>query len=304
MNGLNPTLLVRSLLPDLTHLCYLDPKFKRTTRNAIEWGAKMGRYSTFSKAVKAGIFALIVTQGSVAADFSFAGKLMDDEAIQFFQFQLNTQKSVVLQTLSFAGGVNQAGNVIANDGFAPILSLFDGSGSLVAADSGGVAPGGCGARNIDAQTGFCWDAYLNPNLNAGHYLLALTETDNSANGPFLTNGFHEQGNGNFTGPIYLGQPGSFILPTGEARTGNWAVDILGVNSASTVTTPEPAGALLIGTGLAGLALTRRRRAPLAFSGRSYRSRARSHRAIVSLRDHPPGALYVLPRSRHIPDCQA
>jgi len=74
-----------------------------------------------------------------------------------------------MQTWSFAGGTDAAGEAIASGGFEPVLSLFDTSPSanLLGVDQGGVAPSGCRPRNLDPATGFCLDAYLQEDLPAG-----------------------------------------------------------------------------------------------------------------------------------------
>lgn len=165
---------------------------------------------------------------------STTGAFVQDDDQQTFAFTLAGPATVTMRTWSFAGGTNANGQSISAGGFAPVLSLFDGSGLLLGFDTGGVAPSGCGSRNIDPATGFCLDAYLNESLATGSYTLVLTELDNTPNGPTLADGFLEQGNGNFTG-------GPFLLNAGPGfqRTGDWAVDI---TSASLTPVPEPSAA--------------------------------------------------------------
>jgi len=165
---------------------------------------------------------------------STTGTFAVDDAEQSFNFTLASAATVTMRTWSFGGGTNANGSVITTGGFAPVLSLFNASGSqpLLAFDTGGTAPLACGPRNIDPVTGFCLDAYLNDFLSAGSYILVLTQFDNTPNGPNLSDGFFEQGNGNFTGgPFFLN------AGTGFQRTGDWAVDI--------TTAPEPSTAALL-----------------------------------------------------------
>ncbi|HZT30485.1 MAG TPA: DVUA0089 family protein [Bryobacteraceae bacterium] len=189
--------------------------------------------------------------------FSYTGLFTQDDNIQLFSFAIGATAAVTIQTWSFAGGTNAASTVIPAGGFAPVLSLFDGTGNVLATDKNDNS-GTCGPRNVDPASGFCWDAYLNPTLSAGKYTVALTEDDNVPIGPTFGDGFSEQGNGNFTGPLFLGPVGdgkSFILADGEQRTPGWAVDIVGVDTASQI--PEPAPAWLCAAGLVvALALRR------------------------------------------------
>ena len=129
-----------------------------------------------------------------------------------------------------------------------MLSLFDSGGNLLAFDDGGVAPAGCGPRQVDAATGFCLDAYISGLFSAGSYTAVLTEWDNTPNGPTFDDGFSEQGNGNFTG-------GPFLLNAGPGyqRTGNWALDLPGAPAV----VPEPSyGALLMLLGGVVIAVSR------------------------------------------------
>src|SRR5215831_7915985 len=177
--------------------------------------------------------AIVSTTGSFTAD--------DDQV--FFNFSLLAPTTVTMQTWSFAGGTNATGQVIAPGGFFPVLSLFDATGSqpLLASDTGGTAPSNCGVRNIDPVTGFCLDSYLSLSLAAGSYSLYLTQFDNLPIGPDLSNGFLQQGNGNFTGgPFFLN------AGTGFQRTGNWAVDI---TTAAAPAVPEPSTAAVTIFGL-------------------------------------------------------
>ena len=188
-----------------------------------------------------GIGLLCQSNVASAAAFSFQGSFTTDDNLQLFNFSIASPGTVTIQSWGFAGGTNAAGTVIPAGGFATDLSLFDSSGNLITFDSGGVAPGGCSPRNIDPATNFCLDAYINTFLADGQYIVALTEDNNLPFGPTLSDGFLQQGQGNFTGPA-VGQPdGSFLLITADQRTSNWAVDISPVDTAEIPSAvPEPA----------------------------------------------------------------
>ena len=89
---------------------------------------------------------------------------------------------------------------------------------------------------MDPVVGFCWDGYVSVSSDAGFFLLALTQDDNLPVGPLLSDGFSRTGQGNFTGPEFTGQPGSFLLITGDQRTANWALEI---EADGAVAVPEP-----------------------------------------------------------------
>jgi len=210
--------------------------------------------------VQAALLAFGASAACTAHSQSFMGNLTHDDDKQSFAFTLPVAGQVILRTWSFAGGVNGAGSTIQPGGFAPVLSLFDASGSqnFLASDKNGTP----GKPVSPDPTGnhFAWDAYLNPFLNAGNYLLVLTEDDNVANQPSLGDGFTRDGQGDFTGPVFLGSPGSFILVDQTQRDSHWAVDLSGVaNGRQLSTVPEP-GVLSVCAGLlaSGLILLRRR----------------------------------------------
>ena len=94
--------------------------------------------------------------------------------------------------------------------------------------------------------------------------MILSQNDNLANGPTYGDGFGRSGQGNFTAGAF-GCPGTapFCDASPAQRNGHWAVDILGVGSATDVTNagavPEPGTTLLLVTGLTSLALLGRRK---------------------------------------------
>lgn len=192
-----------------------------------------------------------------AAIVSTTGTFTQDDNQVFFNFTLLTPDTITMQTFSFAGGTNVNGLVIPPGGFAPVLSLFSGTApqNLLATDSGGTPPSGCGVRNIDPVTGFCLDAYLNLSLGVGSYILALTEFDNTPIGPTLADGFLQQGTGNFTG-------GPFFLNAGAGfqRNGNWAVDITNTAPPSAVPEPSTVAQIVFGLSIFALASAWRKRA--------------------------------------------
>jgi hypothetical protein len=191
--------------------------------------------------IKALIISSLLLAGSArlfAGTMSFSGNFSADDDVVLIPFTVADSGSVLIQTTSFAASL----------GFEPVLTLYDGSGNLFLQDAtGGTTPDGCGVRSIDPVSGFCLDAVIQNFLNAGNYTLALTEYDNIPGGPTLADGFPQTGNGNFTGPEFLGGPGSFILFNGDQRTSDWALDIDLPGPASPV--PEPATLGLTGIGL-------------------------------------------------------
>ncbi len=205
---------------------------------------------------------LSVGQAS-ATSFSFQGTFAQDDQLQLFQFTAPSA-SVILRTWGYAGGTNALGAIIPAGGFDPVLSLFDATGGLLPTsplvatnnDGAGVA--------TDLATGLAADSLLSlTTLNAGHtYVLVLSQFDNLPNGPNYGNGFSNAGLGNFT-PGEFGCGGtSFCDASASQRTGDWAVDITGVREATDITgggVPEPGTVLLFATGLAGIALARRRK---------------------------------------------
>ncbi len=194
-------------------------------------------------------FSAIACADPITPALSFAGNFSSDDQILTIPFVLGAPGTVTLDTTSFASG-----------GFEPVLSLFEGTGAqtLIGQDTiGGTAPGGCGGRGIDGGSGYCLDALLEQSLNAGTYLLALTESDSIANGPGFLDGFSQQGQGNFTGPEFTGSAGSFLLFDGTQRSSAYLVNLTGDNLSSP--TPEPFSAGLIAVGFAAVGLIRRKR---------------------------------------------
>jgi hypothetical protein len=147
--------------------------------------------------------------------------------------------------------------MIARGGFDPVLSLFTGANDPAGLLIGASNDGTCPPLNKDAVTGACWDSLFDIPLNPGAYTLVLSQADNTALGPTLGDGFFRMGQGNFTGPAFLGMPGSFVDQNPNQRDSHWAVDILNVDSAAVV--PEPSLTLLVGSCAAVFAASRRKR---------------------------------------------
>jgi len=159
-----------------------------------------------------------------------------------FDFNLLTEATVTLQSLGSSGGTNSASILIPAGGFDTYFAWFFSDGGQIGTDSS--AP----------------DAFSQVTLPTGSYILALTQNGNTSNGD-LSDGFAQQGTGNFTAS---GSCTAFCDPYNEnPLTGNWAVDILNVSSASDISSaPEPVSATLAALGIALLAFFRRRRLTL------------------------------------------
>jgi hypothetical protein len=169
------------------------------------------------KSVKYGLAAgcLSLSLGAVAADFSFTGTFSNDEEVQLFQFSLSSDASVTLRTYSYGGGTMADGTVIPAGGFDPILTVFDSAGNEIADND----DGSCPPATVDPVTSSCYDTVLTTLLSAGSYTVAVSQYSNFANGPTLSDGFSGSGTVNFEDV------------NGDFRTGNWAFDVLNVDSA-------------------------------------------------------------------------
>jgi len=155
----------------------------------------------------AGAAALIASAAcALGANFSFTGTFSDDEQILLFGF---TVDDPTVKVKLSAGGTKPDGAKPPGN-FDPVLSLFGSDGSLLS------------FNDDDINTG-SFDSLINQSLSAGSYTLALTQATSGPFGPDLAAGFTGSGAKNFNG-----------------RTNVYAVDILGVATASPLQ-PPPAG---------------------------------------------------------------
>jgi len=233
--------------------------------------------SMFSRCTLA-VILVVLLLGTVASatTFSFTGTFTHDTDLQEFTFTLlHDTPGVTLQTWSYAGGTNAAGQVIPSGGFETYLNLYLADGTQM--NPGYSGPCG-GPLAADPVTGACGDVYYPTTYSfpggmwsAGTYIVVLSTFANPGIGN-LSDGFFAQQvlgvpvPGNFTcqpGPLgYQGSPTTVGVDQpfcdefdpGVERTGNWAVDITGVDSA-TLLTPEPGCLSLVLIG--GLAMMRR-----------------------------------------------
>ena len=194
---------------------------------------------------------------SFASNLSFTGNFTNDTDVQLFTFTLNADTpGVTLRTLSYAGGVNADGAVVASGGFDTHLNLFAANGDAMNPGLSGCSlPGSPLAA--DPITELCADTYY-PTTNsfpgglwsAGIYIVALSEDANAAVGN-LSDGFFANAVMGLTSPAnftcQLPPDGGFqsgpTFPVNGAfcdnqtstdtlRNGHWALDITNVDSAT------------------------------------------------------------------------
>ena len=193
-----------------------------------------------------------------AAYLLFAGMATANPLTYQGTFSADDEHVSVSINLTGPGTLRAITSSWALDGFAPVLTLFGAPGGYQQA-IGSAMTCGAGSGSPDMATGFCWDATLFTALQAGNYLLVLTQDDNLANGDTLADGFSQDGTSNYTSLNYLGVSNGPLCVNADAsqRSCNYAMTVdVALDQSATV--PEPASLTLFG--LAGLALLRARRA--------------------------------------------
>jgi hypothetical protein len=205
--------------------------------------------------VKAGLRGLLISAAAVSAltasSFSFIGTFATGDNAQYLTFSASGLTTI--RTLSYGGGTNISGSLIAAGGFDPLLNIFDDTGAQLGSFDDSAAGGGCSAGITSGSNG-CLDSYFSNILEPGTYTLVLTQFDNVFSGLTLADGFFWQeacsavfcDDFNHTAP----------------RTGNWSLDIIGANSAAeTTAAPEPGSVGLLAIGIIVLAFLRQRLFP-------------------------------------------
>lgn len=232
--------------------------------------------------VLVGILALLYAGACSAATLSYSGTITSDDDVALFSIYLSSPGHVTLQTWSFAGGVNAEGEEVPAGGFFPYLTMFDVTGQILYTSNQLLISNYeniCGGCNYDPVAydylgaHYYYDAYISTDpLPAGWYTVALTVYDNTPVGmnwsdglthsyqndpfPFYPHSVFTQQYQNDTNsriPYYdpvngVLQDAPFLLySSGEKRTGDWELDITGVDSSAQL--PEPASLALAAMGL-------------------------------------------------------
>ena len=196
------------------------------------------------------VLGLVPLGRAHAASVTYTGSLNSDDQVKEFTWIIAQNTQVILSTDSYGGGASN-GATVPSGGFVPVLSVFNSAGGLIVSDGG---DGTCqGSMKDDGVTGICDDAYIDTDLKAGTYTVALSEFFNVPVGPNLSDGFLMQGQGDFTGAT-CGTAGGFyetdVAPCVQ-RTANF--------SATFSTVPEPATFSLVAVPLLlALGVARRR----------------------------------------------
>lgn len=209
--------------------------------------------SPIKQALLGAALGMLVAAPALATAVTGAGSFSRDDEVRWIAFDTNGTATVTIETFGYAGGTDASGTAVAAGGFDPVFALFGNDGTLL-------GYGDDGASRADPVTGASLDALLDIVLDAGRYIVAISQFDNFAIGPNRADGFLQSGNASFTA-AYGCAAGRFCDVGGIDRSGNFTISISGSNVSPAQQVPEPITLGLVGLGLAGVWLARRRVRP-------------------------------------------
>ncbi|MDH5570643.1 MAG: VPLPA-CTERM sorting domain-containing protein [Gammaproteobacteria bacterium] len=191
------------------------------------------------------VLLMLVSSSASAITTNYFGNFSNDDNVLLTTFDVDVTSIVHFESFAYAGGTMSDGTVVADGGFDSQLHLFDLNMNLIRSDDDG-------ASRVSASSGNSWDSMFDYTLDAGSYIIALTQYNNDWMG------------GSWSGAGVTG----FMDVSGSQRNSSYAFEISGtalVNVDGNVieppisAVPVPAAVWLFGSGLIGLAGVARRK---------------------------------------------